>query len=137
MKEGIAVEIRQRKLGLSIAILLAVLAIMLLRTGNGLNSVNGQVVHPGPIMESMWVDCISRFTPEGICCLDHFSVVTTEQHCLESEGTWYAGHGVNQPTPCPSPCHADISGDGVVNTTDFTLLMDGWGWCPDYRQHPE
>ena len=119
-----------QKLLFSCSLMLSFIGGTFLKPGDSANPVYGQTVSPESVLESSAAACLSRELLEGVCCLAHVSVVTTGQHCLESEGTWFAGHGANQPTPCPSPCHADVSGDGVVNTTDFTLLLQAWGWCP-------
>ncbi len=106
------------------------MSIAFLSNVNGVKHIYGQTISPDSMMDSAsGFVSNSRNTLEGVCCLDHFAVVTTQYHCSESNGTWFAGHGVYQPSPCPSPCHADISGDGVINTTDFTLLLQAWGWC--------
>ena len=70
----------------------------MLKPGDGVNPVYGQIVGPESVLESSTADCLSRDVLEGVCCLDHFAVVTTGQHCLESQGTWFAGHGANQPS---------------------------------------
>ena len=35
------------------------------------------------------------------------------------------------PCPPPSPCVADLDGNGVVDAADLAILLDAWGPCPD------
>ena len=55
---------------------------------------------------------------------------------VSADGTTIVGYGINPlgdteafiaiiPTPCP----ADITGDGTVNVTDLLLLLGAWGDC--------
>jgi hypothetical protein len=50
------------------------------------------------------------------------------------KGNQYASLIVNPDEPVcppePPACNADVNGDGVVNATDLTIVLGGWGVCP-------
>ncbi|MBM44606.1 MAG: hypothetical protein CMJ36_06315 [Phycisphaerae bacterium] len=65
----------------------------------------------------------------GACCIAGACVMTTIDACEDARGQWW-GDGVDcAGSPCPPPCPADVSGDGVVNMTDLLRVLDAWGWC--------
>ena len=66
----------------------------------------------------------------GACCIRDACVMTTQDACEDARGWWRGADVDCAGGPCPSPCTADVTGDGVVNMTDLLRVLDAWGWCP-------
>ena len=65
----------------------------------------------------------------GACCIRDACVMTTQDACEDARGWWRGADVDCAGGPCPSPCTADVTGDGVVNMTDLLRVLDAWGWC--------
>lgn len=65
----------------------------------------------------------------GACCIRDACVMTTQDACEDARGRWRGADVDCAGGPCPSPCTADVTGDGVVNMTDLLAVLDAWGWC--------
>jgi hypothetical protein len=65
----------------------------------------------------------------GACCIRDACVMATQDACEDARGLWRGGNVDCAGSPCPPPCAADVTGDGVVNMTDLLRVLDAWGWC--------
>lgn len=63
-------------------------------------------------------------TPMGDC------VVTTEEHCLDREGTWYEETVDCDAIGCEPICPGDTDGSGGVDVYDLLEVISAWGGCP-------
>jgi hypothetical protein len=65
----------------------------------------------------------------GACCIRDACVMATQDACEDAHGLWRGADVDCAGSPCPSPCTADVTGDGVVNMTDLLGVLDAWGAC--------
>ncbi len=73
--------------------------------------------------------------PTGGCCLISGTCTVVTLSDCNALGGYYQGDFTDcTPNPCTQPsCAADINGDGLINSTDLTLLLGAWaaqGQCP-------
>jgi hypothetical protein len=72
---------------------------------------------------------------EGACCLTNGGcIVFSEEDCAIVAGDW-AGPGTDctdadengTADACENECPEDVTGDGIVNTSDLLALLGAWG----------
>ncbi len=66
----------------------------------------------------------------GACCLDDSCIVAFEANCIAAGGTYQGDVTTCEASTCPTPCPADVDGDGTVGINDFLDLLAAWGPCP-------
>jgi hypothetical protein len=66
----------------------------------------------------------------GACCLDDSCIIAVEALCIAVGGTYQGDATICEASTCPTPCPADLNGDGAVDTIDFLNLLSQWGPCP-------
>ncbi|MBC8310629.1 MAG: hypothetical protein H8E83_08965, partial [Planctomycetes bacterium] len=45
-------------------------------------------------------------------------------------GQWLGEGTTCENNPCPTSCLGDVTGDGLVNTSDILVIISVWGACP-------
>ncbi|MDP6061010.1 MAG: C1 family peptidase [Pirellulaceae bacterium] len=66
----------------------------------------------------------------GACCFGEYCVSSPEETCQNAGGT-FLGVGVScEASSCVVPCVGDITGDGLVDTSDLLELISAWD-CAD------
>ena len=68
-------------------------------------------------------------SPAGACCIRDVCVQTASVACWEARGL-YRGENSTCIEACDSVCDEDVTGDGVVNTTDLLRVIATFGFCP-------
>ncbi len=79
------------------------------------------------------IDCaavtiVTTPTATAACCLGGTCITATESDCTTAGGTWLGEGGLCE--NCPTPCPADILGEGQVDIYDLLYLLEQWGPCP-------
>lgn len=68
-----------------------------------------------------------RGTPVGGCCVAGNCQTLSADDCTAAGGS-YLGAGVAcSPTACSASCVGDVNGDGVIDLSDLTALLSGFG----------
>ena len=68
-------------------------------------------------------------SPAGACCIRDVCVQTASVACWEAGGL-YRGEATTCVEACAPVCDEDVTGDGVVNSTDVLRVISSFGFCP-------
>ncbi len=90
--------------------------------GNDPDDISGGFVDGGG-------NIFNRVCPDGACCLNDSCIVAAEANCIAARGTYQGDNTLCEALTCPTPCPADVTGDGDVGINDFLDLLAAWGPC--------
>jgi hypothetical protein len=87
-------------------------------------------------IEGSWTDNGNNeffdFCGIGACCTrNQLTCVEAPGIACLQFGLEFLGEGTTcEDNPCPNSCLGDVTGDGLVNTSDILVIISVWGACP-------